>query len=409
VGEPWWWVPDANGKACIHDAAAEALYTVETGLPVPVRITDLRAALTPEQLAYVAWCGGLLGRSTLALRDAVRDEAADAITHLLFYAPQVLDRAPAFEALNLPVEWAWPAFDVLQLEDYDFVIRDDAGAQTRAVATVDAKLGYPVTAQHYLSGFATRPRDLALWRAILDADARAAARGVAQRILWALPQVLRDGFTCFATGGDMDSFHDVEFPLALGLEARIAPGFQTQVVTTTSGHERRNSLWSQARLRFDAGLGVRSEADMAALLAFFRARRGQAVAFRLRDPSDNSSAGMTGAPLPNDQTLGVGDGVRTRFALVKAYGGDGPARRITRPVAGTVRTAVGGVELSSGWTLAPKGELWFDAPPAIGAAVTAGFRFDVPVRFGSDTMEISLPALAAGEAPDVPLVEVREA
>ncbi|MFN3287947.1 MAG: TIGR02217 family protein, partial [Sphingomonadaceae bacterium] len=90
VGEPWWWVPDHSGKACIHDAATEALYTLETGQPVPPRISDLRATLSPEQQAYVAWCGSLLGRSTLALRDAVRAEAADAITHLLFYAPQVL-------------------------------------------------------------------------------------------------------------------------------------------------------------------------------------------------------------------------------------------------------------------------------------------------------------------------------
>ena len=409
VGEPWWWVPDHSGKACIHDAATEALYTVETGQPVPARITDLRAALTPDQLDYVAWCGGLLARSTLALRDAARAEAADAVIHLLFYAPQVLDRAPAFEALNLPAQWAWPAFDILQLEDYDFVIRDDPGAQGRAVARVEARLGYPHAAQHYLSGFATRSRDMAQWRAILDADARAMARGVAERILWALPQVLRDGFTCFASGGDMDSFHDVEFPLALGQEARVAPAFQTQVVTTASGHERRNSLWAQGRLRFDAGLGVRSEADIAQLLAFFRARRGQAVGFRLRDPTDNSSAGMTGTPTPGDQLLGVGDGVRTRFALSKAYGGDGPPRRITRPVAGTVRVAVDGAEQVAGWTLAPLGEIWFDQAPAPGAVVTAGFRFDVPVRFATDTLDIALPAVAAGEVPDVPLVEIREA
>jgi uncharacterized protein (TIGR02217 family) len=408
VGEPWWWVPDHSGKACIHDAATEALYTFETGQPVPPRISDLRATLSPAQQAYVAWCGSLLGRSTLALRDAVRAEAADATTHLLFYAPQVLGRAPAFEALNLPAEWAWPAFEVLQLEDYDFVLRDDPGAQVRAAARVDDRLGYPPGAQHYMTGFATRPGDLAQWRAMLDADARAAARGVAERILWALPQVMRDGFTCFEMGGEMQTFHDVAFPLPLGRAAQLAPAFQTQVVTSLSGHERRNSQWAQARLRFDAGLGVRSEPDMRTLVEFFRARRGQAAAFRLRDPLDHSSAADAGTPSATDQLLGVGDGTRTRFALVKTYGPDSPPRRITRPVPGSVRVAVGGTELTGGWTLAPLGEIWLEAAPAAGIAVTAGFLFDVPVRFATDTLEISLEAVAAGEVPSVPLVEVRE-
>jgi uncharacterized protein (TIGR02217 family) len=408
VGEPWWWVPDHSGKACIHDAATEALYTLETGQPVPPRITDLRGTLSPAQQAYVAWCGSLLGRSTLMLRDAARSEAADAVVHLLFYAPQVLERAPAFELLNLPAEWAWPAFDVLQLEDYDFVIRDDPGAQLRAAARVAQRLAYPASAQHYMSGFATQPGDMQQWRAILDADARGAGRGVAERILWALPQVMRDGFTCFRTGGPMQPFHDVAFPLALGREAQLAPEFQTQVVTSLSGHETRNSQWASARLRFDAGVGVRSEADVRTLIDFFRARRGQAAAFRLRDPLDHSSAAAGGAPAATDQPLGTGDGTRTRFALVKAYGADAPPRRITRPVPGSVRVAVAGVELTSGWTLAPLGEIWLDAPPASGQAVTAGFLFDVPVRFATDALEISLSAVAAGEVPAVPLVEVRE-
>jgi uncharacterized protein (TIGR02217 family) len=41
--------------------------------------------------------------------------------------------------------------------------------------------------------------------------------------------------------------------------------------------------------------------------------------------------------------------------------------------------------------------------------VTAGFEFDVPVRFASDRLDINAAAFAAGEAPSVPLVEVREA
>lgn len=119
---------------------------------------------------------------------------------------------------------------------------------------------------------------------------------------------------------------------------------------------------------------------------------------------------MTAASGFADTALGTGDGARTRFPLVKLYGdGDeAEARRITRPVAGTVRVGVDGAERLAGWTLAPNGIVQFDAPPAAGAAVTAGFRFDVPVRFAEDQLQVNLAAVAAGEAPTVPLVEVRE-
>ncbi|HEX8064468.1 MAG TPA: DUF2460 domain-containing protein, partial [Allosphingosinicella sp.] len=137
------------------------------------------------------------------------------------------------------------------------------------------------------------------------------------------------------------------------------------------------------------------------------ARRGAAVAFRFEDPFDNSSNGMTGVAGPADQALGIGDGVRTEFALMKHYGGQ--ARRITRPVAGSVRVSVGGVERVSGWAVGPLGSLAFEEAPPAGAAVKAGFRFDVPVRFAEDRLSVSRATFEAGEIASVPLIEVREA
>ena len=116
---------------------------------------------------------------------------------------------------------------------------------------------------------------------------------------------------------------------------------------------------------------------------------------------------MTGVPTAVDQIIGQGDGLTDRFALVKNYG-SGEVRRITRPVAGSVRVAVDGSELTTGWTLAEKGVVEFATPPAAGAAITAGFLFDVPVRFAEDRIEVNRSTFLAGEAPSVPLVEVRE-
>jgi uncharacterized protein (TIGR02217 family) len=116
---------------------------------------------------------------------------------------------------------------------------------------------------------------------------------------------------------------------------------------------------------------------------------------------------MTGVHAATDQAIGSADGSTDGFALVKSYG-TGEQRRITRPVAGTVRVAVDGAELASGWTIEDKGVIRFDAPPANGAAVTAGFLFDVPVRFANDQIEVNRSTFLAGEAPSVPLIEVRE-
>lgn len=209
----------------------------------------------------------------------------------------------------------------------------------------------------------------------------------------------------------MLAFDDLSYPLALGSDAGVSPEFSTSIAVTASGFERRSSLWSDARLRFDVGPGVRSEAELGTLIAFFRARRGAARGFRLRDPSDFSSNGMTGAPGMADQYLGTGDGLTGSFPLVKRYGfGDeAQVRRITRPAAPSLRVSLDGVLQADGWTLDPGGMVLFDVAPAPGVVVRAGFLFDVPVRFAEDRLDVSGAAFAAGEAPSVPVIEVREA
>jgi uncharacterized protein (TIGR02217 family) len=398
VGEPWWWVR-ADGAICLYDAAAVAAFA-------PVAIGDVRGALDAAQKATLDAAGAVLAQSTADLAAAVKAVAADAETLLLAYLPTATAGAEVIRA-NLPLGWAAPAFDVLQLEDYEWVTGGRTGASAAGVAEAGARLGYPPAQQHYFAGFVLRPEDQGDWRAIAAAIGAARRRGTAQVFVWALPQVLRDGFTWFDLGGEeMDAFDDVRFPIALGRAASVEPGFSTAIVTSAGGAEQRNSDWADARMRFDAGPGVRGEAELETLIAFFRARRGAAVGFRFEDPFDHSSSGMTASPGAADQLLGTGDGERTDFALVKRYGSQ--LRRITRPLAETVRVSVAGEERVSGWTLGPLGTVRFDAPPAAGAIVRAGFRFDVPVRFAEDRLSVSRTTFAAGEAPSVPLIEVRE-
>ncbi len=390
VGEPWWWVmPD--GRPCLYDASAVAAIA-------PVDLPTIRGAMSAAQRATLDAAGACLAASTAALAGAAKAAAPGCVTHLLTYLPTVLDAAaPEAKRANMPVGWAYPAFDVLQLEDYDWVTAGDAGSTARGVAAAAARLGYPVERQHYLSGFVLRPDQAAQWGFIEAAAAAARARGVAAAVLWALPQVMRDGFVHFDTEGEdeMDAFDDVLFPLALGREAAVTPGFSTAILTSAGGVETRSAAWAAARTAYDVGPGVRGAADIAALLAFFRARMGPARAFRLRDPFDSEGAG---------ERIGVGDGAQRRFALVKHYGAS--TRRITRPVSGSVWVAVAGVP--AGFSLEAGGWVVLDAAPGTGAVVTAGFGFDVPVRFAEDRLRVNLATFLAGEAASVPLVEVRE-
>ncbi len=124
------------------------------------------------------------------------------------------------------------------------------------------RLGYPIDEQHYFSGFVLLPEQRAQWAAIADAADGARARGVARTFVWALPQVARDGFVTFDDGGDgeddVQAYDAVDFPLAIGREAMVATEFSTQIVSSPAGHEQRASEWAEARMRYDAGPGIRS-------------------------------------------------------------------------------------------------------------------------------------------------------
>lgn len=388
VGEPWWWtMPD--GRPCLYDAAAVAAFA-------PVPIASVRAPLDAAQRATLDRAGANLAAATAALCAHAKAVAPGCVTHLLAYLPTVLDPlAPELKRANLPVGWASPAFDVLQLEDYDWCAAGDRTATARGVAAAEARLGYPADQQHYLAGFVLRPEDKGQWPAILAGAAAARARGVAQTFVWALPQVIRDGLVWWEED-EVDAFDDVLFPLALGRHAEVTPSFSTLVLAGAGGAEQRQATWAEALTRYDVGPGVRSEADIALLLDFFRARMGPARAFRFRDPFDHEAV---------DVVLGTGDGVVKRWPLVKRYGAT--ERRIRRPVAGSVAVKVAGAATAA-FTLEPGGSVTLDSAPPVGAVVTASFRFDVPVRFAEDRLTVATGPHAAGEAVSVPLAEVRE-
>jgi uncharacterized protein (TIGR02217 family) len=210
----------------------------------------------------------------------------------------------------------------------------------------------------------------------------------------------------------MTAFHETLFPLDIALKSAGGPQRRTDIVTLGSGREERNARWAHSRRRYDAGYGIKTLEALSAVVAFFEERRGRLYGFRWRDRLDHSSAG--GTPSASDQALGTGDGATATFQLMKTYGSVyAPYQRaIVKPVAGSVRTAVAGVEVEEGTDFsvdATTGIVTFlpGHIPGVGEAVSAGFLFDVPVRFDTDYLEVDLSAFAAGAIPKIPLIEIR--
>lgn len=209
------------------------------------------------------------------------------------------------------------------------------------------------------------------------------------------------------------AFHDIRFPANLSFGSLGGPERRTEVVALANGHEERNTPWAQSRRRYDAGLGLRSLDDVETLIAFFEARQGMLHGFRWKDWADYKSCKASSEITPLDQCLGFGDGAKTSFQMLKTYrsGAWTTERFIAKPVANTVRVAIGGTEAvqERDWTLdLNTGLITFDVAPAVNAEISVGYEFDVPVRFDTDLVQVSVASFQAGDVPSVPVVEVRQ-
>ncbi|SHE35119.1 TIGR02217 family protein [Litoreibacter ascidiaceicola] len=208
------------------------------------------------------------------------------------------------------------------------------------------------------------------------------------------------------------NFHEVRFPASLSFGSLGGPERRTEVVTLANGFEERNTPWAHSRRRYDAGVGMRSLDDVEAMVAFFEARQGQLYGFRWKDWSDFRSCKASGDVTFEDQVIGRGNGVQTEWPLIKTYasGGYDYARPVKKPVSGTVLVGFDGIVLQEGvdWEIdLNTGVVSFGEAPDAGVEITAGYEFDVPVRFAVDAIQTSVASFQAGDVPSVPVVEVR--
>ena len=207
-------------------------------------------------------------------------------------------------------------------------------------------------------------------------------------------------------------FHEIRFPANLSFGSVGGPERRTEIVTLSNGFEERNTPWKHARRRYDAGVSMRSLDDVELLIAFFEARQGQLNGFRWKDWSGYKSCPASKDLNFEDQLIGYGDGETTEFQVYKTYssGSESYRRPLSKLVVGTIQVGVQRDILSETLHYSVDyntGMVTFFTAPDEGVEVTAGYEFDVPVRFDTDRIQTSVASFQAGDMPNVPIVEVR--
>jgi uncharacterized protein (TIGR02217 family) len=206
------------------------------------------------------------------------------------------------------------------------------------------------------------------------------------------------------------SFDEVRFPVNISYGSDGGPVRQTNIVETGNGYESRSTSWAQSKHIYNIRYGMKNYNDLHLVKEFYEARSGPLYAFRYKDWIDYKSCAPQDTISNIDQNIGVGNSTATTFQLRKQYvsGARTYNRVINKPVTGTVIVAINGVNQTSGWTVdVTTGIITFSTPPSTGAVITAGYEFDVPVRFDSDELLIQLSSFNLGEIFDILLVEVR--
>jgi len=198
------------------------------------------------------------------------------------------------------------------------------------------------------------------------------------------------------------AFTEVCFPTDIAYGSSGGPEYSTDIVITHGGYEQRNINWAQARAKYNVAHGIKTQAQLDILIAFFRARKGRASGFRFKDWSDYKATG---------QTIGTGNGANKVFQLIKTYesGSVYETRIINKPVSGSVSVYKNSVlQSESAYSLdTSNGVITFIAAPANNVVITADFEFDVPVRFDTDRLSAILDSYGVTSWNDIPLVEIK--
>jgi uncharacterized protein (TIGR02217 family) len=208
------------------------------------------------------------------------------------------------------------------------------------------------------------------------------------------------------------SFYEIRFPEDISSGSKGGPGFSTNVVTLDSGHEKRRIIWPLPRYSYDVVFGVKKPEQMEELIEFFYYMRGKAYGFRFKDPLDHKSCPVKEDAAADDQILvASATGGETTIQLIKTYSTlvGSIDRVINKPVEGTVVLEKNSTPLTEtvDYTVDhATGIVTLVVPLVATDEVTGGFEFDVPCRFDTDDLDISLNSALVGDTT-IPVIELK--
>jgi uncharacterized protein (TIGR02217 family) len=223
----------------------------------------------------------------------------------------------------------------------------------------------------------------------------------------------------------MSGFRDIYLPENIrAFPWTSSPRFNTTITQVSSAAEHRNQNWLNPLHAFKASGAVRCHDQLEDLLDHWMVMRGPLYTFPMQDPLDFASRRLQKANLAptiagTDQVLGIADGINRTFQLVKKYerAGESYTRPITLPIVESVIVMINAIDSDdSGSPGGPytvdivreSGEVIFDHAPPNGTIITAGFLFDVQVRFlADDSYDRIVSAYQVDGFADLDFVEVR--
>lgn len=193
-------------------------------------------------------------------------------------------------------------------------------------------------------------------------------------------------------------FHEVQFPVNIAQGTVGGPRYSTRVITMSSGSEVRIQNWNDGKLEYQVGYTA-NPADMAAIISFFRNRKGKTFGWRLKDWSDyqcllealdNSGGGST-------------------LKLTKTYssGAFNEIRRINKPCDnGTFKLYHNSVLQSSGYSVDFTTGIVTVSGGVSGGTWAWSGDFDVPMRFNQDNLEFTQDTVGKRTLSAIPTIEL---